>query len=249
MSLRDYRFRPRWWGFALAACGCAAGIALGQWQAGRAAVRRAALAQIEAAARAPAIELRQAPFDAAPLLHRRVAATGEFVAGAPVLLENRFHHGRPGYDVVQALRLGASDLHVLVLRGWVAAPVPLGAAPRIRTPAGIQHVEGLALDRLPRRLQPGADPPCRPGALPCIWQNLSRAKFAAWAGMRVAPLIIEQASAIDDGLDRDWDRVEKGYLRNEMYALQWYSLAALCAVLFVVLSWRRERPSDGSRGA
>jgi len=56
--------------------------------------------------------------------------------------------------------------------------------------------------------------------------------------------VIEQSNALPDGLVRDWERPEATFLKNEMYALQWYSLAALCLILFLVLSFRRaEIPS------
>ena len=40
------RFRPPWWAVLLAAIGCAAGIALGNWQTGRAAEKRALAATL-----------------------------------------------------------------------------------------------------------------------------------------------------------------------------------------------------------
>ena len=92
---RVLRFRFRWWALALAAAGCGAGILLGDWQGGRAAEKRAAAAQLQ-----------------------HVALRGEFLPQFTVLLDNRAHRGRPGYQVVQLLRT-ASGRHVAVLRGWI----------------------------------------------------------------------------------------------------------------------------------
>ena len=245
MRLGAFRFRPRWWGFLLAATGCAAGVLLGQWQQGRATERRATLEKMEAAARGPAIELPVASAAAARLGLRRVAVAGEFVPHFTVLLDFRLHRGRPGYHVVQPLRLAGSDAHVLVLRGWIAAPARRDQLPEIVTPNGSVRLEGIALERLPQFLEPHAlADACRPGAEPCIWQNLKIDAFAAWAGIKLAPVMIEQTSGLPDGLARDWERAEAGYRKNEMYALQWYSLAALSLVLFAVLSFRRESPSN-----
>lgn len=249
MNLGAYRFRPRWWGLALAACGCAAGIALGDWQTRRADERRAAAAEIEAAGNARAIEVPRQPFDAATLVRKRVAATGEFDPRYTVLLDYRLHRGRPGFHVVQPLRLAESGGYVPVLRGWIAAAPRREELPQVVTPTGPHRIEGIGLERLPQYLEAGAAAPCAPGAAPCVWQNLSREKFAAWSGLPVAPLLLEQLSPLADGLDRDWERVETGYRKNEMYALQWYSLAALSVALFILLSFRRARPSDGSGAA
>ena len=83
--LSGYSFRPRAWAAALAAAGCAAGIALGQWQSGRAAEKEAAAAQ-----------------------QKSVTLRGEFLERYTVLLDNKLNRGRPGYHVVQPLRLGAA---------------------------------------------------------------------------------------------------------------------------------------------
>lgn len=250
MMLRAFRFRPRWWGFLLAAAGCAAGVSLGNWQHVRAAERRTAFEQMESAARGPAIQLHGATTDTARLARRRVAVAGEFLPRFTVLLDHRLHRGRPGYHVVQPLRVAGSGTHVLVLRGWIAAPPRRDRLPEIITPAGSVRVEGIALERLPQYLEPhGAAAACRPGTEPCLWQNLKIDAFATWAGIALAPVMIEQGSELPDGLGRDWERAEAGFRKNEMYALQWYSLAALSLILFVVLSFRREAASHGPNDA
>ena len=118
-------FRPPWWSAALAAAGCAAGIALGSWQLDRAAEKRAA-----AAAQVP-IKLR-----------------GELLARHTLYLQNRPHHGKPGYYVVQPLRQ-ADGRNVLVLRGWSAVNA-LPPAPR-----GEVILEGVRRQGLPRVLEVG----------------------------------------------------------------------------------------------
>jgi surfeit locus 1 family protein len=205
--LREYSFRPRGWALALAAAGCAAFIALGNWQSRRADEKRLA-------ARA-----------------ERVTVTGQFVPERTVLLGNRLRRGQPGYEVVTPLRLAGSQRHVLVNRGWLAASRE--REPQVRTPAGEVRVEGLVIERLPHVLEAGTP------SKGWVRQNLDRRAFAAETGLQFESMILEQVSAADDGLSRDWPRAEFGPEKHESYALQWYSLAALCVALFVVLSFRR----------
>jgi surfeit locus 1 family protein len=233
--LRGYSFHPRRIGtygaLVLAAAAC---VALGNWQARRADEKRAAALQVEEALRGPALELAPGRLDARALAHKHVAARGGFDAAHTVLLANRLRQGRPGYEVVTPLRLGASAWHVLVNRGWIAAPDSPGTAPAIPTPGGEQRIEGLALERLPHALQAGAPSSGR------VRQNLDIDAFAAETGLRLEPIVIEQHSEAPDGLARDWPRADLGIERNESYALQWYSFAALAIVLVVVLSLRRD---------
>src|SRR5947208_3485590 len=55
----------------------------------------------------------------------------------------------------------------------------------------------------------------------------------------LVPIVIEQHSPAEDGLEREWSRADLGTEKNEAYALQWYAFAALALVLGVVLSFRR----------
>jgi surfeit locus 1 family protein len=231
-------FRPAWWGFALALAGCAAGVALGNWQLHRAEERRAVAAAIDAAQRAPAIDLPPGPFEARDYALRRVAARGEFVAAQTIFLEYKIRHGRIGYEVITPLRLAPGTMHVLVNRGWLPAGPRPDQPPEVVTPRGELRVEGIALERLPHALDASSSPPSGR-----IWQNLRVEDFRAASGLAVQPVIIEQRSESGDGLARDWPQADSGARKNEMYAMQWYSLAALAVILFIVLSFRRE-PSN-----
>ena len=95
------------------------------------------------------------------------------------------------------------------------------------------------LDHFPRAYAPsGAQPEGR------VWQNVELTTFAVWSGLQLEPYVIEQHSPLADGLARNWPQPESGAERHESYALQWYALAALSAMLFIVLSFRRERPAS-----
>jgi surfeit locus 1 family protein len=229
--LRGYSFRPRGWALALAALACATFISLGQWQSRRADAKRATALELERAEREAPLELAPGALDTAALVHKRVAARGVFIADRTVLLANRLRRGQPGYEVVTPLRLRQSQWHVLVNRGWLAAV--RGAPPEVRTPGGEQRIVGIALERLPHALEAG------PASGGNVRQNVDIAAFAAETGLQLGPLVIEQHSSADDGLARDWPRVDLGIERNESYALQWYSFAALALVLGIVMSFRR----------
>src|SRR6266850_3569370 len=133
--LRGYSFRPRLWALALAASACAAGIALGHWQTRRAEEKRALGARLELAVKSSASEIPASAIRAGDFALKRVTARGEFMAERTVYLDNKLRRGRPGYEVVTPLRLSRS-MHVLVNRGWVAAPAERTRPPQMHTPAG-----------------------------------------------------------------------------------------------------------------
>lgn len=210
--IRGYSFRPRGWALALGAAACAAGIALGNWQAGRADEKRAAAAK-----------------------ERRLELRGEFLERYTVLIDNKLNRGRPGYHVVQPLRL-ADRRHVLVNRGWVAAPAHREELPQLRTPPGQHLVEGRVLEHFPLAYSPSdAKPEGR------VWQNVEVTTFSVWSGLKLEPYVLEQHSPLADGLARNWPVPDTGATMHASYALQWYSLAVLAVVVTLVLSFRRER--------
>ena len=204
-----YSFRPRPWALALAATACAAGIALGNWQARRADEKRAAGAQLQ-----------------------RIVVYGEFLPERTVFLDNKVRGQRAGYEVIAPLRL-AEGIHVLVNRGWVEAPARRDQLPQVRTPPGRVKVEGVMLARFPQplKLEPSPKGPVR--------QAIDLKQFAAESGLALQAFVIEQHGALDDGLLREWPRADAGVDKHEAYSFQWYSLAALALVLGIVFSFRR----------
>src|SRR5262245_35357777 len=124
-----YSFRPRLWPLALAAAACAAGIALGNWQAHRAEDKRALGARLQ-----------------------RIVVHGEFLPERTLLLDNKVRQHHVGYEVVTPLRL-AEGIHVLVNRGWIAAPPRREQLPELQTPKGRVRIEGVMLERLPQPMK------------------------------------------------------------------------------------------------
>lgn len=220
----------------LGALACAGAVALGNWQARRADEKRALGAELEAAMQAPPLELSAAAA-AGHYVLKHVSARGTFVPAHTVFLDNKLRHGRPGFEVVSPLRLAGSEAHVMVDRGWLQAAARPDGAPAVRTPSGEVRVEGLGLARLPRALEAGA------AGQGSVRQNLDLDAFAAQSGLRLLPLVIQQHSAADDGLLREWPRPDAGVDMHKSYELQWYSLAALAVVLGVVFAFRRAKPS------
>lgn len=164
----------------------------------------------------------------------RVEVRGVFATQYTVLLDNKVRHQRAGYEVLTPLKT-AQD-HVLVNRGWIAAGPSRDTLPAVRTPAGEVRIEGVELRRVPRVMElekPGAGK---------VRQNIDLESFASETGLRLQARVIEQHSALDDGLLREWPRAEAGADKSASYSLQWYSLAVLAAVLTLALSFRRAAP-------
>ncbi len=227
------RFRPTLWPTLGLAVLVAATVALGNWQRHRSAEKEALREQYELAAHQPPLELTAAPADAAARRFRPVRARGEFDGGRQVLIDNKVHAGRPGFDVVTPLKLAGGDRYVLVDRGWIAQGPYRSELPRVSPPAGEISVEGRInlppVHYLELRMDAGSG---------SVRQNLDIDRIAAATGIPLLPFIIEQTGDAGDGLVRDWPRPDSGIEQHRSYMLQWYSLAGLGIALWLALNWR-----------
>ncbi len=237
--LHGLRFRPRWWGFALALVASLATISLGNWQSRRAQEKRDLASRFEEAGRVPPIAVPGAAAPAESLVLRRLAARGRFLPQFTILLDNKVYRGRPGYFVVTPLQLSGGALHVLVNRGWVAAGARREDLPAVSTPADEVEIEGLGQDHAPRVLVAGSG---RPAGR--VWQSLTFDEFSGWSGLALQPVFLEQHSQIADGLVRDWPKADFGIEKHTSYAIQWYLIAAFSIAAFIVLSFERGRPAS-----
>jgi cytochrome oxidase assembly protein ShyY1 len=166
-----------------------------------------------------------------------VRLRGSFVPDATVYLDNRMRESVAGFDVVGAISIGSGFPLVPVDRGWAARDLQdRNRLPAAQAPEGETTIEGLALAGMPRLLELGSEPERR---IPGIWQNLDLADFERVLGRRVARFVVQQTSDSPDGLRRDRPQPALGVDKHRGYALQWYSLAALIAVLTAWFGLRR----------
>lgn len=239
-----FRFRFRLIPFIATITVVAAGVSLAQWQTRRGDEKMAIEAKMQARQSAPILRMNEARLDPAEIEYRRVLLKGEFVREWPVYLDNRPHNGIAGFYLLMPFKIATTNLHVLVARGWI----PRNAAdrthlPPLVTPQGPIEIEGTARQGIGHVMQLGAPEPLRPAA---IVQNLDAAGFAEASGLDMQQVIIEQSSDTNDGLVRDWPVPSSGVEKHRGYAFQWYALAAMAFIFFVVTGFRRGR-TNGSK--
>jgi len=230
-----FRFRPI--PFVATVLLVALGVALGNWQQGRAQYKAALQARIgERGADAP-LQLGPAPAELAPLEFRRVSVAGRFVDAWPVFLDNRPMRGQVGYYLVMPFKIAGSEMHVLVARGWLPRQAEYGKLPRIDTPQGTVTIEGIVTANPGRLMQLGTPAPLAPNA---IVQNVEVAGFAEASGLALQPFFVQQTgpAMADEVLVRDWPAPSAGIDKHRGYALQWYGLAAMAFLFFVITGIR-----------
>ncbi|AMP03040.1 SURF1 family protein [Collimonas pratensis] len=238
-GFRSFRFRliP----FIATVLLVALGIGLGQWQTWRGDQKQLIENKLRQRQTAPLLRFSGAPADLDQLEYRRLALRGEFIGGWPVYLDNRPLNGVAGFYVLMPFKLAdsgaGSDNYVLVARGWLPRdPSDRSKLPPYPTPAGTVEIEGLVRRDFGHVMQLGDAGPLQPGA---IVQNLAIGEFAAASKFKLQPFVVEQTSAAGDQLQRTWPSPSLGIERHRGYAFQWYALAVMAFIFFVVTGFRR----------
>jgi len=210
-------------------------VFLGRWQVERGAEKEALQALLEGRLREPPLVLTGTVESAEPLLYRRVRAAGVWIAAGQVFVDNRVHEGRAGFEVVTPLRLEGRREAVLVNRGWIARGPEYPRAPQVGVPAGRVEIAGTAVIPSRRFLELSADT-----VSGNVWQNLDLERYRLRAGIAILPVVV-LAEAAGAGLAAVHERPDAGVEKHREYALTWFSLAALAAVLWIALNTRRAR--------
>ena len=242
-----FRFRP----IALLATVLlvALGVSLGQWQERRAAQKTALQHKLVAHMADAPLAIGAALMAPGPLELRRVTVRGQFVAAYPLFLNNRPLNGRAGFYLVMPLKIDGSDTCVLVARGWLARNAfDVAKMAPYATPAGSVTLEGVVKTSIGHIMELGTPEPVRPGA---IVQNIAPAQFAQASGLSVQPFFIEQSdggrgagAGAADGLARNWPAPSLGVEKHQGYAFQWYALAVMALLFFVMTGFRRGTNDD-----
>ncbi|MCH8621358.1 SURF1 family protein [Undibacterium sp. TS12] len=213
------------------------GVALAQWQTRRAEEKEIIAAQLAERMHLPVQQLKPDSAAGEIKAFRKLKVRGQFIAEWPLYLDNRPLQGRAGLYVLMPFKLEGSNKYVLVARGWQ----PRDAHDRlhvtaISAAAGEVMLEGLVRDKLDRVMQLGQPETVKPGSL---LQNLDIDMLIKQTGWDFYPFVLEQTSAADDGLSRDWPLPSAGADKHRGYAFQWYALAVMAFLFFVVTGFRR----------
>ncbi len=223
----------------------ALGISLGQWQDRRAEYKLAQQLRMQAGRTGAPLEIGAQPLSASLVEFRRVRMRGQFVADWPVYLDNRPYQGRAGFYVLMPFRIEGTDMHVLVARGWLPRDTAdRNKVPDYGTPAGTVTVEGVARLGPGQVMQLGTPPPLQRQA---IVQNATVQEMVSASGLKLQPFIVEQSAPAgpdDRGLVHDWPAPSMGVDKHKGYAFQWYGLALMALLFFVVTGFKRGKATS-----
>ncbi len=217
-------------------------VSLGFWQLARYHDKKRLMDQYHRNITAPALDWQ------AFLVHKpvfqAVHLAGYYVGDKTLLLDNRWYHGRLGYEVLTPFKTVEENKYLLVNRGWVPADKSRTVLPLINTPIGEQHLRGYvvipsekgfmlgenieSLERWPIRIQR------------IIIPDVSRV-----TGLVFYPYVLHlfpDNQPVD--FVREWQLVNVTPARHFAYAIQWFVMSLVLVVAYWVFVRRSRARSD-----
>lgn len=236
--------RPHALAWSLAALGVALFLALGTWQTRRAGEKEQLFAAFDGAAAQAPVSLATARREAEGGRHPRVQVAGRFVPGRLWLLDNQVRNGQLGVMVFALFEPDDGSRPLLANRGFLprTGRGELPALPPLPT-------EGLAMDAL---LAPPPGIGLRLGGnrlgeqpdWPKLVIYLDPSEIASDLGRPLdEQRVLLMLPVAGSPFLREWQPQVFPPARHRAYAFTWFTFAALVAVAFVALHWRRPDPS------
>lgn len=232
-------------------------VTLGFWQLDRAGEKRILAERHLARQALPALDLEALEAalgdqDASnsSLADRQIAFTGSFINDHYILLDNRLREGRFGYELIALVDAGSKRLPVNL--GWVQGDPARRSLPEITLPSTPQLISGRVYLPLGDAYLLADQAPLE--ALPAVIQAFEGSEMAAALSkmlqQEVLPLQVRIDQAHPLAQRADWPVVNQSPEKHTGYAVQWFTMAAVLFIAFVlrssnILSLIRKRPSPG----
>jgi cytochrome oxidase assembly protein ShyY1 len=247
-SLAAYRFRPQWLPSLICLALFIILLSLGRWQWQRALYKEELLRrhaeQQHAGMMSDISEVLQLGKDGQGV---SIHLAGRLDGEKTLLLDNQPQGLFPGMYVLSPAKL--TDGHwVLVNRGWL----PWSAdrhLPEIPLPrSGVLPLEGDVYIPSQKQVVLKADDFSSP-QWPLLVQTLDLPRISEVLGVELLPFVIRLAEGQpverDEQLKRQWPSINMGPEKHRAYSFQWFTMAAVLLILFVVFSTEKtDRAND-----
>lgn len=238
----NYRFKPKLGMTIATAIVMALCIKLGFWQYNKAQSKIEAQYQIDQGMQLAPATLPSTIDDEEKWRYKRVSFKGEYMPEYQIILDNRVHNTKAGYQVITPVKVLDEGRYVLVNRGWVEGN-PNRTLPVIETPTGEHTFVGDLFFPLAAvfTLESTQDinAPLQASWQP-LWQHIDMQRYQSLVPFEVKPYIVRLAAGeMAGGLVRDWPVPKSRITVHLGYAYQWFGFAMTIFVIYIVLNFKK----------
>jgi surfeit locus 1 family protein len=231
----QYYFKLSWTSMSLMVLGVSVFLGLGCWQCHRADEKRMMLAQYENERHQPPRVWQVGAVNPTQYQHLKVAGRYE---QRFFLLDNQYHQHEWGYHVLSPFQVNEHTV-LLVDRGWVKGEPLREHFPKVISPKDNQMISGEVYYARNNRWVNEVEPQ-KIDSGGWVIAQFEPQKIEKILHQHVEPFMIRLSNKEPHGWARNWQIVAMPPERHHAYAFQWFSLAAMVVVVFLVTSLKRD---------
>jgi len=209
-------------------------VALGNWQLNRMHEKQDRLQSIAQKQQLGAVDLSTLLTTVEDTRDYPVKFVASLYPERMMLLDNRLHQGRAGYEVLVPASTDSGWL--LVNLGWVAAEADRSTLPEVRLPKGMTTFEGFV--HWPQNNIMVSETAQIGDAFPLRVQQIDLPLIAGLVGKSLLPMVVQVTSPDDTRFIRDWQPVVMPPEKHLAYAVQWFALAAAAFLIIATVVYK-----------
>lgn len=219
---------------------------LGVWQLKRYHYKENLLTEYTQALKQPAVPMASLN-KKNDIQFQHVKIRGIFLNDRTIFLDNRFNEDRVGYEVITPVLLTKSNKVILVNRGWV----PLikksqnpSNLPNINPVFGEQQLTGY-IKKIDKHHFILGENILTPNHWPLLIQKINISQIQSILKRPLYPFVIRLDQKSTHGFVRNWQVINVLPQRHLGYAFQWFGLAFVLLITFVIFS-RKKNDESGT---
>lgn len=236
--MKKYQFKPKLFMTVATLLVMAACIRLGFWQYDKAQVRIVAQQQIDQGLSQAPTKLTADIVDSEQWRYKRATFEGTYMPEYEILLDNRVHNGKAGYQIVTPVKVLGDDEYVLVNRGWLPGN-PNRDAPIYKTPTGQHTFVGDLFFPVDKVFTLEAEHDTNAAWQP-LWQHIDMPRYQSLVPFKVKSYMVRLApSSSAGGFVRQWPAPKNRITLHLGYAYQWFGFAFTFFIIYIVLNLKQ----------
>ena len=175
-------------------------------------------------------------FEWVALADRKVSVVGQLNPTQYLLVDNRINNGRFGYEVV--VLIATDEGRVPVNLGWISGDSARRSIPEPNLLSGEVRLAGRVY--IPTSSAYLLEAQTAPAELPGVVQDYNASNFASplsqLFGEPVLPILVRVAPEDPTAFSANWTVVNQSPAKHTGYAVQWFTMAGVLLLAFIVRS-------------
>ncbi|SMC63187.1 SURF1 family protein [Polynucleobacter kasalickyi] len=227
------------------------GIGLGNWQLHRAEYKENLASNIAKKEKQNPLSASDKKWELTDAIYHQIIIDGYWLSAEGVWLDNRPHpQGRDpitgittGFNLLMPMKIKVKeqDFIIWVNRGW--APRNFSQRDVVPTVNDINtkvQIQGVAFADAGKTYNFGQEVDAKASDGRRLLQNFSIANFSQKINLPYQPFIVRQDSEGNDGLDRNWSKMDSGASKHTAYAIQWFALSIMTFFFWLITGLRKQ---------